>query len=163
MQSCFLASVAALTYYFLFPGAFRPLLAIKTCMHQVVNSIMYRYRVWPKNLHCHKECNIEIAAHMYTYERPVTSNNNNNNNNNESLLSQGMQRCHKVVVFFPKMQPYIPSRKAVYVVEHVEKELSMWGKKKAFKAKKKNCQHLDSNLDHQKCRESVKGRQSHTV
>ena len=27
--------------------------------------------------------------------------------------------------FFFKKQPYIPSRKAVYVVEHVEKELSM--------------------------------------
>ena len=31
------------------------------------------------------------------------------------------------------------------------------------KKKKKNCQHLDSNLDHQKCRESVKGRQSRSA
>ena len=54
-----------------------------------------------------------------------------------------------------KMQPYIPSR----VVRACEKkkELSMW------KKKDKISQNLDSNLDHKKCRESVRGRQSRTA
>ena len=66
--------------------------------------------------------------------------------------------------FFFKTQLYIPSRKAVYVVEHVEKRTKHVGKKeKHSKTKKKNCQQLDSNLDHQKCRESVKGRQSRSA
>ena len=40
--------------------------------------------------------------------------------------------------FFFKKQPYIPSRKAVYVVEHVKKRTKHVGKKrKAFKDKNK--------------------------
>ena len=49
-----------------------------------------------------------------------------------------------------KTQPYIPSRKAVYVVEHVEKRTKHVGKKEKHSKTKKNCQHLDSNLNHQK-------------
>ena len=65
--------------------------------------------------------------------------------------------------FHYKKQLYIPSRKAVCVVEHVEKRTKHVEKKKHSKTKKKNCQHLDSNLDHQKCRESVKGCQSRSA
>ena len=41
-----------------------------------------------------------------------------------------------VICNFFKTQPYIPSRKAVYVVEHVEKELRKWGKKKSISKRK---------------------------
>ena len=51
------------------------------------------------------------------------------------------------VVFFylvcNKKQPYIPSRKAVYVVEHVKKRSKHVEKKENIqRQKKKNCQHL---------------------
>ena len=58
---------------------------------------------------------------------------------------------HTLFFSFFKTQLYIPSRKAVYVVEHVEKRTKHVGKKKKIiQRQKKNCQHLDSNLDHQK-------------
>ena len=68
-------------------------------------------------------------------------------------------------VFFSRRNRTYQVEKQFYVVEHVEKRTKHVERiKKHSKPKtKKNGQHLDLNLDDQKCRESVKGRQSRSA